>query len=221
MFFAGLVCLIALSTGQVTSVTSQVNDSPTCRRLISANSLKSRGNLLRDYNLNTLNIPSFKLNLTWTVYILEDELSFCLIWILCSAGSGFRMFVGCSHPHPACFALSLCCCCLTCWPPLMWHHFLCVFPHAGTNPSIHIWDAMSKQTLSILRSSHAKGVGYVNFSATGKLLLSVGVEPEHTITVWRWQEGLDQFTSKQWGKTSNTLGGLETKVHLEQLRLTF
>ncbi|XP_010771608.1 echinoderm microtubule-associated protein-like 6 [Notothenia coriiceps] len=48
---------------------------------------------------------------------------------------------------------------------------------------------MSKQTLSILRCPHTKGVGYVNFSATGKLLLSVGVEPEHTITVWRWQEG--------------------------------
>ncbi|KAI9533540.1 Echinoderm microtubule-associated protein-like 6 [Dissostichus eleginoides] len=59
----------------------------------------------------------------------------------------------------------------------------------GTTPSIHVWDAMSKQTLSILRCPHTKGVGYVNFSATGKLLLSVGVEPEHTITVWRWQEG--------------------------------
>ncbi|MBN3309055.1 EMAL6 protein, partial [Amia calva] len=64
-----------------------------------------------------------------------------------------------------------------------------VTDHAGTTPSIHVWDAMSKQTLSILRCSHAKGVSYVNFSATGKLLLSVGVEPEHTITVWRWQEG--------------------------------
>uniref|UniRef100_A0A4W6DSW6 EMAP like 6 n=1 Tax=Lates calcarifer TaxID=8187 RepID=A0A4W6DSW6_LATCA len=31
--------------------------------------------------------------------------------------------------------------------------------------------------------------------ATGKLLLSVGVEPEHTITVWRWQEGT-KVTSK-------------------------
>uniref|UniRef100_A0AAQ4RNR3 EMAP like 6 n=2 Tax=Gasterosteus aculeatus aculeatus TaxID=481459 RepID=A0AAQ4RNR3_GASAC len=59
----------------------------------------------------------------------------------------------------------------------------------GTTPTIHVWDAMSKQTLSILRCPHAKGVGYVNFSATGKLLLSVGVDPEHTITVWRWQEG--------------------------------
>ncbi|KAL7841818.1 hypothetical protein SRHO_G00255090, partial [Serrasalmus rhombeus] len=65
----------------------------------------------------------------------------------------------------------------------------------GATPSIHVWDAMSKQTLSILRCSHAKGVGYVNFSATGKLLVSVGIEPEHTITVWRWQEGA-KVTSK-------------------------
>lgn len=66
---------------------------------------------------------------------------------------------------------------------------------AGTTPSIHVWDAMSKQTLSILRCPHTKGVGYVNFSATGKLLLSVGVEPEHTITVWRWQEGRTDICS--------------------------
>ncbi|KAM9364927.1 echinoderm microtubule-associated protein-like 6 [Pholidichthys leucotaenia] len=59
----------------------------------------------------------------------------------------------------------------------------------GSTPSIHVWDAVSKQVLSILRCPHAKAVGYVNFSATGKLLLSVGVEAEHTITVWRWQEG--------------------------------
>ena len=61
--------------------------------------------------------------------------------------------------------------------------------HPGSTPSIHVWDAMSKQTLSVLRCSHSKGVGYVNFSATGKLLLSVGVDAEHSITVWRWQEG--------------------------------
>lgn len=48
---------------------------------------------------------------------------------------------------------------------------------------------MSKRTLSVLRCPHARAVGYLSFSATGRLLLSVGVEPEHTITVWRWQEG--------------------------------
>uniref|UniRef100_A0A8P0TKY6 EMAP like 5 n=1 Tax=Canis lupus familiaris TaxID=9615 RepID=A0A8P0TKY6_CANLF len=59
----------------------------------------------------------------------------------------------------------------------------------STAPSIHIWDAVNKQTLSILRCYHSKGVCSVSFSATGKLLLSVGLDPEHTITIWRWQEG--------------------------------
>ncbi|XP_045677967.1 echinoderm microtubule-associated protein-like 5 isoform X1 [Phyllostomus hastatus] len=60
---------------------------------------------------------------------------------------------------------------------------------SATAPSIHIWDAVNKQTLSILRCYHSKGVCSVSFSATGKLLLSVGLDPEHTVTIWRWQEG--------------------------------
>ncbi|ELK36980.1 Echinoderm microtubule-associated protein-like 5 [Myotis davidii] len=58
-----------------------------------------------------------------------------------------------------------------------------------TAPSVHIWDAVNKQTLAILRCYHSKGVCSVSFSATGKLLLSVGLDPEHTVTIWRWQEG--------------------------------
>lgn len=63
--------------------------------------------------------------------------------------------------------------------------YICV----ATAPSIHVWDAMNKQTLSVLRCYHSKGVCSVSFSATGKLLLSVGLDPEHTITIWKWQEG--------------------------------
>ncbi|XP_058847791.1 echinoderm microtubule-associated protein-like 5 isoform X4 [Acipenser ruthenus] len=58
-----------------------------------------------------------------------------------------------------------------------------------TSPSIHVWDAMNKQTLSVLRCFHSQGVCSVSFSATGKLLLSVGLDLEHTITIWKWQEG--------------------------------
>uniref|UniRef100_A0AAZ1XHH1 HELP domain-containing protein n=1 Tax=Oreochromis aureus TaxID=47969 RepID=A0AAZ1XHH1_OREAU len=58
----------------------------------------------------------------------------------------------------------------------------------ATSPSIHVWDAMTKQTLSVLRCFHAGGVCSVSFSATGKLLLSVGLDPEHTVTIWKWQE---------------------------------
>ncbi|TNM95484.1 hypothetical protein fugu_016567 [Takifugu bimaculatus] len=60
---------------------------------------------------------------------------------------------------------------------------------SATSPSIHVWDAMTKQTLSVLRCSHSGGVCSVSFSATGKLLLSVGLDNEHTITIWKWQEG--------------------------------
>uniref|UniRef100_G1KXP8 EMAP like 5 n=1 Tax=Anolis carolinensis TaxID=28377 RepID=G1KXP8_ANOCA len=68
----------------------------------------------------------------------------------------------------------------------MFHFKLCAL---STAPCIHVWDAMNKQTLSVLRCYHSKGVCSVGFSATGKLLLSVGLDPEHTITIWKWQEG--------------------------------
>ena len=74
-------------------------------------------------------------------------------------------------------------------PPIPNLHSLSCLPHSGTTPSIHVWDAVTKHTVSMLRCFHSKGVNYINFSATGKLLVSVGVDPEHTITVWRWQEG--------------------------------
>ncbi|XP_059908445.1 echinoderm microtubule-associated protein-like 5 [Gadus macrocephalus] len=60
---------------------------------------------------------------------------------------------------------------------------------SATSPSIHVWDATTKQTLSVLRCFHSSGVCSVSFSATGKLLLSVGLDPEHTVTIWKWQEG--------------------------------
>ncbi|XP_036006433.1 echinoderm microtubule-associated protein-like 5 isoform X1 [Fundulus heteroclitus] len=60
---------------------------------------------------------------------------------------------------------------------------------SATSPSIHVWDAMTKQTLSVLRCFHSGGVCSVSFSATGRLLLSVGLDPEHTVTIWKWQEG--------------------------------
>uniref|UniRef100_H2YU30 Anaphase-promoting complex subunit 4 WD40 domain-containing protein n=1 Tax=Ciona savignyi TaxID=51511 RepID=H2YU30_CIOSA len=60
----------------------------------------------------------------------------------------------------------------------------------GSNPTIHIWDAGSKQSVSILKGFHVNGVCSVNFSASGKLLLSVGLDEQHSVAVWRWQEGI-------------------------------
>ncbi|XP_064600933.1 echinoderm microtubule-associated protein-like 6 [Liolophura sinensis] len=59
----------------------------------------------------------------------------------------------------------------------------------GNTPSVHIWDAATKETLSVIRGDHSKGVCCVDFSSTGKYLVTVGLEDEHNIVVWRWQEG--------------------------------
>ncbi len=59
----------------------------------------------------------------------------------------------------------------------------------GAQPEVNIWDASSKQTLSVIKGFHTRGVCAVNFSCSGKLLLTVGLDDEHSIAVWRWQEG--------------------------------
>ncbi|XP_041352370.1 echinoderm microtubule-associated protein-like 6 isoform X2 [Gigantopelta aegis] len=59
----------------------------------------------------------------------------------------------------------------------------------GNTPSVHVWDAVTKETLSIIRGVHSKGVCAVDFSCTGKYLLTVGLEEEHNVAVWRWQDG--------------------------------
>ncbi len=61
----------------------------------------------------------------------------------------------------------------------------------GVNPVIHVWDATSKETKSILSGLHksTQGVCSLGFSSSGKLLVSVGLDKNYTIGVWRWQEG--------------------------------
>jgi WD40 repeat protein len=61
----------------------------------------------------------------------------------------------------------------------------------GENPTIHIWDAQTRKTLSVLSGKHKRGVCSLGFSTSGKLLLSVGVDAPHTVAVWRWEEGIN------------------------------
>ncbi|CAF3682759.1 unnamed protein product [Rotaria sp. Silwood1] len=61
----------------------------------------------------------------------------------------------------------------------------------GENPTIHIWNAQTRETLSVLSGKHKRGVCSLSFSTSGKLLLSVGVDAPYTIAVWRWEEGIN------------------------------
>ena len=46
------------------------------------------------------------------------------------------------------------------------------------------------ETLSIIQSFHGKGVCAVHFSSSGRYLLTVGLDDEHSVAVWRWAEGI-------------------------------
>jgi WD40 repeat protein len=53
----------------------------------------------------------------------------------------------------------------------------------GNTPVIHVWDAITKQTLSILSGLHKniQGIGSLGFSSSGKMLISVGLDPCYII----------------------------------------
>ncbi|KAI3380118.1 hypothetical protein SNEBB_001204 [Seison nebaliae] len=59
----------------------------------------------------------------------------------------------------------------------------------GVDAQIHVWNTATMKQLSILQGFHKKGVCSVDFSSSGKYLLSVGLEDKHCIAVWRWQDG--------------------------------
>ncbi len=61
----------------------------------------------------------------------------------------------------------------------------------GQSSAIHIWNAVSKETLSVLTGLYKEqGTCSLSFSSSGKLLVSVGLDQNLTIGVWRWNEGI-------------------------------
>jgi len=68
---------------------------------------------------------------------------------------------------------------------------VCATGQIGKNGPVHVWDLSTKQTLSILQGYHSIGVCSVDFSSSGKLLLTVGLD--NSLAVWRWTEGMCEY----------------------------
>ena len=59
----------------------------------------------------------------------------------------------------------------------------------GSSGPVHVWNYVTKETVSILHGVHSEGVCSTDFSPNGKFLLTVGLGPDHLASVWRWKEG--------------------------------
>eukprot|EP01135_Chromosphaera_perkinsii_P001223 Nk52_evm22s162 gene=Nk52_evmTU22s162 len=59
----------------------------------------------------------------------------------------------------------------------------------GKSPNINVWDVDSKKTLSVIKGFHQRGVCFVDFSNSGEILVSVGLDDNHSIAVYEWKKG--------------------------------
>ncbi len=55
-------------------------------------------------------------------------------------------------------------------------------------PTIHVWDANSRETLVILKTAHRAGVLHLQFSNDGHKLVSVGMDKAYSIQVFDWRQ---------------------------------
>ena len=58
----------------------------------------------------------------------------------------------------------------------------------NVNPTIHVWDANTLETLVVLKTSHKGGVLHLAFSGDGSLLLSVGMDKAFSLQVFQWKQ---------------------------------
>lgn len=59
----------------------------------------------------------------------------------------------------------------------------------GKKALLCVWDTRTMQTLSQMRGFHDHGICAVGFNGKGNLLVSVGMDGDHSIALWNWQKG--------------------------------
>jgi microtubule-associated protein-like 6 len=59
----------------------------------------------------------------------------------------------------------------------------------SNRPTIHIWDAVTCELISILPMLHRRGVASIQFSGDRKRIVSVGKDKDHSIAVWQSPSG--------------------------------
>jgi microtubule-associated protein-like 6 len=74
----------------------------------------------------------------------------------------------------------------------------------GKRPIIVVWDAETGETVQILKGFHQRAVCQLDFSPDGELLASVGQDDDHSLALYRWQDGSIMGTSK--GDKNKVLG---------------
>jgi len=74
----------------------------------------------------------------------------------------------------------------------------------GRKPKISVWDSNTGSTLAVCSGFHTRGVNLLQFSSSGKFLISVGMDDDHSVAVYDSSDGSLVASSK--GSRSKSLG---------------
>eukprot|EP00566_Odontella_aurita_P012584 CAMPEP_0113531068 /NCGR_PEP_ID=MMETSP0015_2-20120614/3293_1 /TAXON_ID=2838 /ORGANISM="Odontella" /LENGTH=482 /DNA_ID=CAMNT_0000429867 /DNA_START=516 /DNA_END=1961 /DNA_ORIENTATION=- /assembly_acc=CAM_ASM_000160 len=66
----------------------------------------------------------------------------------------------------------------------------------GTTPKINIWLCREMKTLISIAGFHRLGISKLDFSPSGELLLSVGIDAANTIAIYQWRQRTAVFTTQ-------------------------
>lgn len=66
----------------------------------------------------------------------------------------------------------------------------------GTKPAVFVWDAETKQTLAVLRGFHRTAIIQVDFSPDQLKLVTVGLDPYHSVAVYLWRTGIRLWAAR-------------------------
>lgn len=57
----------------------------------------------------------------------------------------------------------------------------------GTRPAVHVWDCDTRSTLATLQGFHRNGIAQLDFSPDREKLVTLGMDPYHSLAVYRWR----------------------------------
>jgi microtubule-associated protein-like 6 len=66
----------------------------------------------------------------------------------------------------------------------------------GFRPTIHVWDATTLDVLSTLVGFHRGGISILNFSPSREKLVTMGIDPYHSMAIYRWRTSELLFTAR-------------------------
>eukprot|EP00940_MAST-03C_sp_MAST-3C-sp2_P003191 g3191.t1 len=65
----------------------------------------------------------------------------------------------------------------------------------GSVPEVLVWNSRTMKTLQVHRGFHKRGIRRVAFSPDGMQLLTIGLDPDHSVAVYEWETNRVLFTS--------------------------